>query len=549
MRVRVRALAGLHAVAWMCAVLAGACSSHDSAGSARSTGVSPRAPDGGALRPVPLPDLSQMEESVQKQIRDRYSSLAPRIENRGTAPVDLSNAYGEMGKLLMAAAKYPDVAESCFLNAQTLAPTDVRWPYYLGHLYRIKGDLAKSAALFAQALQLRPDDVATLVWLGDVHLAQGQAEEAEPLFAKALVLKPGSLSAQFGLGRAALARQDYRRAVVHLEEALALDPKAAGVHYPLAMAYRGLGESEKAEAHLRLRSDREIVPFDPLMLELDELVQSPVAYETRGIRALDKEDWAAAAASFRKGLELAPANPALRHRLGTALAMMGDVRGAREQFEEVVRVSPDYAKAHYSLGLLMEADGRRAEAIERFSIALRYEPNYPEARLRLAESLRRAGRAKESLPHYERLMTMSPRVAEAVFGYAMALVQVRRYQEARDRLTEGMKNYPDQLVFAHGLARLLAAAPDDRVRDGQHAMVLMQGLRKQAKTVELGETMAMTLAELSRYEEAAALQRDVMAAAEQEGINDLRRRRMSENLTLYEHREPCRLPWADGEIP
>ena len=49
----------------------------------------------------------------------------------------------------------------------------------------------------------------------------------------------------------------------------------------------------------------------------------------------------------------------------------------------------------------------------------------------------------------------------------MALVRLRRFQEARDRLADGVKTYPDQPGFAHALARLLAAAPDARVRDGR----------------------------------------------------------------------------------
>ncbi|PYR26714.1 MAG: hypothetical protein DMF98_08100, partial [Acidobacteria bacterium] len=50
---------------------------------------------------------------------------------------DLGAAYGELGKLLMAAT-YFDAAEVCYLNAQTLAPIDMRWPYYLGHLDKAK---------------------------------------------------------------------------------------------------------------------------------------------------------------------------------------------------------------------------------------------------------------------------------------------------------------------------------------------------------------------------------------------------------------------------
>ena len=546
---RPRMLAGLGAVAWTCAVFAGACTSHDGTASAPSTGAPVlKPPEGLGLRLVSLPDFSLIEEPMREQLRERYSSSKLKIENRGTTPGELSTAYGEMGKLLMA-AQYLDAAESCYLNAQALAPGDRRWPYYLGHLYKTKGPLAKSVASFERALQLQPSDVATLIWLGEVYLSQGRAEAAEPLFAKALMLQPNSVAARFGAGRAALAKKDYARAAKHLEEAMALGPRAANIHYPLAMAYRGLGELGKAQAELRQQGDSAVLPQDPLMQELHELLQSPMAYDLRGTRTLDIGDWAAAAALFRKGLELAPTDPSLRHKLGTALFQMGDARGALEQFEQVVRMSPEYAKAHYSLGVILEASGQYQEAIDRFSTALKYGPDYVQARVRLADVLRRSGRLQESLVQYQHVLKTDPSLSEAAFGYAMALVRMQRHQEARDRLTGGMKVYPDQPVFAHALARLLAASPDDRVRDGRRAMVLVNELRKKHQTIDLGETLAMTLAELGQYEQAAAVQRDVMAAAQQAGVSDVARSIMVENLRLYERREPCRTPWRDGEMP
>ena len=233
------------------AILIGGCTSSDDATSRRSTEASlPGAPDGRTLRPVALPDLSTMTESVQKQIRESHAALLLKSESRARTPsTALADAHGELGKLLMA-ADYPDAAEPCFLNAQTLAQDDHRWPYYLGHLYRNRGDLPSARASFERARQLRPDDVATLVWLGDIHLAEGRPEAAEPEFAKALTLQPSSLSARFGLGRTAIARQDFRRAVTYLEEVLAMDPEAAAAHYPLATAYSALGDQKKADAAL-----------------------------------------------------------------------------------------------------------------------------------------------------------------------------------------------------------------------------------------------------------------------------------------------------------
>jgi tetratricopeptide (TPR) repeat protein len=532
----------------LCAVLAGACDSDRQATSRSAAGpVTLAPPNGLGLRAVSLPDVSHVEPSVRTQVLERAALLSSTIDRAGIPASDLAAAYGEMGKLLMAAEQV-EAAESCYLNAQTLAPGDRRWPYYLGHLYRIRGPLAKSVAAFEQALALQPADMPTIVWLGEVYLAQGRAEAAAPMFVKALTLDPGLVAAHFGAGRVALANKDYAGAVRHLEQALAVNPQVTAAHYPLAMAYRGLRDVPRAEAHLRQQGDLQIAPSDPLMKDLDELLQSPKAFDLRGGRALETGDFAGAAAYFRQGLALEPGSASLRLRLGTALFQLGDARGALEQFEGVVRTSPEYARGHYSLAVLLEAGGRHQEAMDRFSAAVKYEPGYVQARVGLAGALRQSGRLQEALAQYEEARRINPSFPGTAHGHAMALVRLQRYEEARTMLADAMALHPDQPMFPEALARLLAAAPDARVRDGRRALALVEGLLKTQQTLELGETLAMSLAEVGQYEQAAVVQRDVIAATERAGLDQVARH-MGENLKLYERREPCRTPWRNGEMP
>jgi uncharacterized protein HemY len=137
---------------------------------------------------------------------------------------------------------------------------------------------------------------------------------------------------------------------------------------------------------------------------------------------------------------------------------------------------------------------------------------------------------------------VNPRSVPAQLGYALALVDLRRYQDARAWLTDAVEHHPDQPDLAHALARLLAAAPDDRVRDGRRAMAIVQDLLKDQKGTDLGETMAMAFAELGDYQRAAAVQRGVLAAARDAGLQQAVLR-MEENLRLYEQHRPCRKLW------
>ena len=496
-----------------------------------------------------LPDLGRVGESVRTQIRDRHAALPPRDERAGLPAVLAAEAVGMMGMTFMA-AWFTDEAEPCLREAAALAPGDVRWPYYLAQLYRDRGALDESAAFFEQVLRIQPEDPTTLFWLGDIRLEQGRPDAAEPLFAQALALFPSSLSARYGLAQTALLEEDFRRAADLLEEILARNPEIGAVHYPLGMAYRGLGDDAKAEEHLRRRENAEIRPDDPLMAALDSLLTTAGTYENSGLESLDRQEWPAAIAQFRQGLELDPDDPGLRHRLGTALFMTGDLNGAMAEFQRVVRTTPDYFPSHYSIGVLLQETGRHAEAVARFRTALRHRPGDDAVHLRLAISLRRAGDPESSLAYYELVLRTNPDALEARFGYAMALVQLGRYREAHDRLATAMDAFPQETSFAHALARLLAAAPDPAIRNGRRAMTLVEQVMdaEPEPTLDLGETMAMTLAEVGRFGEAAEVQRALIGAAELARLPEVVRR-LNVNLRRYERGEPCRTPWPADAMP
>src|SRR4029453_2649858 len=207
------------------------------AGSIACTGTNQAPPTSNrpSLRPVALPDIASASPDVQTRVRERHESLTRTINDTGASSSALADAYGEMGKLFLA-AEYFDAAEGCFVNAGTLAPSDMRWPYYLGHAYRRSNRNDQAAASFTRALALQPQHVPSLVWLAEMRLASNQPEEAERLLEPPRPLEPQSGAVLYGLGRAALARQDYANAVKHLESALRLAPEATRIHFPLARA-------------------------------------------------------------------------------------------------------------------------------------------------------------------------------------------------------------------------------------------------------------------------------------------------------------------------
>ncbi len=127
-------------------------------------------------------------------------------------------------------------------------------------------------------------------------------------------------------------------------------------------------------------------------------------------------------------------------------------------------------------------------------------------------------------------------------------MRLRRYRDARDAFSEGAKRFPEQPLFKLALARLYAAAPDAQVRDGGQSMALVNELMKGPQSIELAETAAMGLAEVGRFDQAVEAQQSVLAAARNANLAPVVQR-ATENLSLYEKRQPSRRPFSEDELP
>lgn len=400
-----------------------------------------------ATAPSALPDISGLSESVQRQIRERDTELRQTLARSSASPAERAAAYGALGRILMA-AQFNVEAAGCFSQAEALSAGEARWPYYTGHAYLRSGDRTRAAAAFERALNVRPGDLTSLVWLGESYLDNDRLEPAASAFQRAIGVQPQSAPALFGAGRTALAAQHYAEAAQYLERALVVDPRASAIHYPLAMAYRGMGNTRQADEQLRQRGSSYPVLPDPLMQDDEEVLESAVSFETRGMQALKSAEFPSAIAAFRRGLALAPDDTSLRYWLGAALYASGDVDSAVREFFDVVRRDPQHAKAHFSLGAIYDARHERQRAIEEYQAAVRADPNLPESRLRLAEDLRTSGQLAASVEHYEAAVKLDPSVVEAWIGGAHALIELKRTDNANDWLTRASRLFPSRSEFA-----------------------------------------------------------------------------------------------------
>jgi tetratricopeptide (TPR) repeat protein len=488
-----------------------------------------------------------MDEVVQRQLREAQSHLAAVTRERGVTKRELAEAYGSLGELYHAYGLDP-AASDCYLNAESLDPGEFKWPYYLGVLYRNQGDIKRAAVYFETALKVRSSDEITLLRLAEAKLDLNRRQEAKSLYERVLALDKSSVPAMVGLGKAALAERNFAAAVEYFNQVLAIDPEASYVQYPLAMAYRGLGNFKQAQAHLPKQGPGAPKVPDLLLEELERLKTGKADIWSKGYRAVSEGRFTEGAEAFRKVVSMTPQDPVARTYLGTALARAGDSNGAIQQFSEALRIAPQNAQAHYCLGVVLLDLGRDENAIRHLQAAIESDPQYTEAHFQLANLLMRSGQYEAAAQEYARVAAADPSNGFAGLMRAMALVRVKNYRDARAQLEQLHAGMPENADIAGALARLLAACPENHVRDGPRALRLIQELIRAQKSVDVdqGQTLAMALAEVGQFQEAVAVQRRIIGVLERENQPDLLPL-LREDLALYGRGQPSRVPWRSGD--
>ncbi|MCX5655008.1 MAG: tetratricopeptide repeat protein [Planctomycetota bacterium] len=192
-----------------------------------------------------------------------------------------------------------------------------------------------------------------------------------------------------------------------------------------------------------------------------------------GMLCLDARDYAGAAQSFRKAIEVNPRYAIAYVKLSMALAARGNSDEAIAQARKAIEIDPNLAEAHFNLsgflaakgrlaealpecleaarlaptqsdvqsraGALLLAAGKPEEAIDRLKEAVRLGTTDPTAYYNLAQVLCSKGQYAEAIPYYEEVLRQQPRHTSALSNLAIALARSGRTDEAIARLSEAIQ--------------------------------------------------------------------------------------------------------------
>jgi tetratricopeptide (TPR) repeat protein len=106
--------------------------------------------------------------------------------------------------------------------------------------------------------------------------------------------------------------------------------------------------------------------------------------------------------AYRAALAIVPADPAVTHNLGVAIAAQGRHREAIDCFEEALRADPGFVSAYYNRAVALMTLGETQEAIKAFSRAAALEPQHYQAHRALGFLWLSQGERGRALDHFAR---------------------------------------------------------------------------------------------------------------------------------------------------
>jgi len=250
---------------------------------------------------------------------------------------------------------------------------------------------------------------------------------------------------------------------------------------------------------------------------------------------------------FRQAIQIKTNFSGALVSLGIALASRGQFDEAIKNFRQAIQFDPNNCEALNNLGIALAARGQFDEAIGNFRQAIQIKPNDSDALDNLGTALAAQGRFDEAIQNYRQATQISSNRPQTFYHWGMTLDQSGRTRDAVAQYREALRLNPNLAAALNNLAWILAANPDDELRNGAEAVRLAEHaceLTHDGKPVYL-VTLAAAYAEAGRFPEAVATAEKAEQLATTAGSRKLAEK-SRQLLELYRAGKPNREPIPAG---
>ncbi len=328
------------------------------------------------------------------------------------------------------------------------------------------GDFENAIREYQSFLAVRPDRYDIRSNLGAVYARLGRYQEAIDQYQRALKLDRRNPGIRFNLAVAYYKAARIDLAADELTRLLVDQPEQQNVRMLLADCHLQMGENKKVIELMTPLAEKN--PDDPGVAYLLGTALVRDGQGEKGQVFIEK--------IMRRG-DSAEA----RLLMGTTHMMILDYAKAVSELEQAVKMNPKLPSANGWLGKALMMTGNTDAAQDAFRRELAVNPNDFDSNLQMGILRKQDQQYNEALAYFQKAQTVRPREPNSRFYIASIEVAQGKFDQARGRLEEVVRDAPD-FVEAHVMLatvyyRLRRKADGDR----HQAIVNKLNAERQAK--------------------------------------------------------------------
>jgi tetratricopeptide (TPR) repeat protein len=272
-----------------------------------------------------------------------------------------------------------------------------------------------------------PSDPALQNRLGLIYLCLGDSDQASQYFQKAVSLSRLGITALTDKISSFRADGHTREASAAILEASKLNVELSAAHSNLARVYEKRGEHDK------------------VISELDLLNKEGVLFDNN-------------AAQPQVGNRTTMLNPQVARDLARAEAYMQarQLPQAANEYRRILAQDPNIAMAHHRLGTILAMSGQVGLAIDELEIASRLDGGSPEIQNDLGLAYQTMGLSAQATKAFERALALEPRLTEAAINLSNIYSMQARMTDAENVLSQAISSNPNNAKAHNNLGTLFS---------------------------------------------------------------------------------------------
>lgn len=357
--------------------------------------------------------------------------------------------------------------------------------------YLAKKEYGKALEASLELQKKEPDNPVTYNLLGGVYLEKKDLVNARKSFERALSLQPNYMPAAMMLVRLDLEAKDADGARRRLNAILAKDGNNVEAMISLAGVERAMGNSGEYASWLEKARSANEAALEPRMslarhyLRTNDVSRALApAAEARAIQSDNPEvltllgeaqsasnDKAGAVATYTSLVAALPQSPLAHYRLAMAYAANEDYAAATEWLRKALKLKADYVDAEEGLAVLEYRAGRYGEALSLAQQIQRHDSRIPVGYTLEGDCLMAQEKFSLAEKAYEKAYALL-KSSDLAVKLHVAARQAGKIQEANSRLSQWLREHPEDTVSRLYLADAYVKARDHQAAIQQYELVL-----------------------------------------------------------------------------